>query len=59
MKSYLPSIPRLAFGVAACAMSALTISLTVIAPAEAGAAQEQVRVFTAAPASTGATACLM
>ena len=60
MHRYEPSTPRLAFGIAAVAMSVLTIGVFVIAPAimDAGAHEpEQLAASTiTTPASTGAIA---
>ena len=49
MNAYVPSTQRVVFAVAACVMSALTLSLTVIAPAQLGPASPETRVLAATP----------
>lgn len=47
MNRYENSIPRAACGIAAAAMTAMTIGLFVVAPAKIGSGNQQVRVLAA------------
>jgi hypothetical protein len=57
MNRYQPLIPRVAFGIAAVAMTAITIGVSVIMPAKMDSDSPEPRVLEAltvtAPASTG------
>ena len=57
MNRYEPSIPRVAFGIAAVAMTAITIGVSVVMPAKMDSDSREPRVLAAlkvtAPASTG------
>ena len=57
MNRYEPLIPRVAFGIAAVAMTAITIGVSVIMPAKMDSDSPEPRVLEAltvtAPASTG------
>jgi hypothetical protein len=57
---YQPSSPRLAFGIAAVAMTAITIGVSVVMPAKMDSDSREPRVLAAlrvtAPASTGVVA---
>ena len=55
MNPYQPSTPRVAFGVAAVAMTLITIGLSVIAPARMDFGTQEVRVLAASPARMPAT----
>ena len=55
MNDYVPSIRCVFFAVAACAMSALTLSLTVIAPAQISPANPETRWLAAAPNAVAAS----
>ena len=60
MIRYQPLIPRVAFGIAAVAMTAITIGVSVIMPAKMDSDSREPRVLAAlkvtAPASTGVVA---
>jgi hypothetical protein len=60
MNIYEPLIPRFAFGIAAVAMTAITIGVSVIMPAKMGPDGHEPRILAAskvtAPASTGVVA---
>ena len=57
MNRYEPLIPRVAFGIAAVAMTAITIGVSVIMPAKMDSDSRELRMLEAltvtAPASTG------
>jgi hypothetical protein len=57
MNRYEPLIPRVAFGIAAVAMTAITIGLSVVMPAKVDSDSREPRMLEAltvtAPASTG------
>ena len=60
MNRYEPLIPRVAFGIAAVAMTAITIGVSVVMPAKMDSDSREPRVLAAlkvtAPASTGVVA---
>ena len=51
MSRFHPKTPRTAIGLAAIALSAMTLGLAVVAPAALDTRSEEDRVLTAAPAS--------
>jgi hypothetical protein len=60
MNRYEPSIPRVAFGIAAVAMTAITIGVSVVIPAKMDSGSREPRMLAASkvdlPASTGVVA---
>ncbi len=50
MNRYEPSIPRAAFGIAAVAMTAITISLAVVVPAKIAPGDQEVGTLAASKA---------
>jgi hypothetical protein len=60
MNRYQPSSPRVAFGIASVAMTAITIGVSVVMPARMDSDSREPRVLAAlkvtAPASTGVVA---
>jgi hypothetical protein len=55
MTRYKPSIPHAAFGIAAIAMTAITIGLLVVLPAKMESGSQEVRTLAASKAATTAS----